>query len=846
MNRYPDYRGGGITRLPHYGLGGFFKGLGGGIFDLLKDVGPQALSYMNPYIGIPAGILKDKLEGKSWKQSLVGGAKNLMFDQALKAGMAKAADKKDALGGWRPDEGDWGYSEATGEILEKGVNPYTGEMMPEVASLGWRDFINDPSTALDVFRGGVKEYIDPKNRNLLTLIGSLDNQTQADILNQFGRMNPDIIMPATGGGEGRTGSAREIYPSTAQYYGNRDRADGGIIPGYGDGGKHTELFTRPLPLPGLSELEEFDRLHFEKKEESDELEKFLGRQGYADSLVEMVNGGILPGYENGGEYDEPNGNGDRTPSYYTAAERARQKAEYEAQQQARRDAEAAKAEEARARAEAEKARLEALRTSAPATMSNGPEGNGGNGGGGGGGNGNGNGNENTNGNGNGNGNGGGTRNRPEPEKDPYGPPLGPNPTQAQIDERQRLIDEEIRRQAQEPDPTEADPVGGDPPDPDASGEPPDQFKDEKGEKPDPYEFKFTGPSGHGRYMGSGYEYPTFRKPIMPETTRRKPGGEGSYTPDAEGYRAGFMPETARTTGGSIEHGADPFAPLGSPEAGSRYADLVNRLEQPIDRSVVDPKTKIPDPTFHPPSFDPRFSGPSDAQLIGEPIPRESDRKILGPSGLDRSLPPPPPGFKGGRGGGPSPDDEEPLINLEPSRPVAGRGGPDPHTSPPGYQEGGMTGTMPPELMEIVREALMNPSMESNEILQILAQQYPQEMAAMIQQVRGTQQMNTGGIVTKGYIPEFADGGMESSGAVDDRVAVSKDDLVEEDFQDRLENGGPVDVVAALAPNEFIITANQTLKSDPEDMVQAAEAIPPDTPPGEEVWNSFTDNLDRVI
>ena len=165
---------------------------------------------------------------------------------------------------------------------------------------------------------------------------------------------------------------------------------------------------------------------------------------------------------------------------------------------------------------------------------------------------------------------------------------------------------------------------------------------------------------------------------------------------------------------------------------------------------------------------------------------------------------------------------------------------------PEYQEGGMTGTMPPELMEIVREALMNPSMESNEILQILAQQYPQEMAAMIQQVRGTQQMNTGGIVTKGYIPEFADGGMESSGAVDDRVAVSKDDLVEEDFQDRLENGGPVDVVAALAPNEFIITANQTLKSDPEDMVQAAEAIPPDTPPGEEVWNSFTNNLDRVI
>ena len=109
-----------------------------------------------------------------------------------------------------------------------------------------------------------------------------------------------------------------------------------------------------------------------------------------------------------------------------------------------------------------------------------------------------------------------------------------------------------------------------------------------------------------------------------------------------------------------------------------------------------------------------------------------------------------------------------------------------------------------------------------------------------------QQMNLGGIVTRGYIPEFADGGMESSGAVDDRVAVSKDDLVEEDFQDRLENGGPLDVVAALAPNEYIITAEQTTESDPQDMRQAAEAIPPDTPPGEEVWNSFTNNLNRMI
>ena len=146
--------------------------------------------------------------------------------------------------------------------------------------------------------------------------------------------------------------------------------------------------------------------------------------------------------------------------------------------------------------------------------------------------------------------------------------------------------------------------------------------------------------------------------------------------------------------------------------------------------------------------------------------------------------------------------------------------------------------------------------ESEKVVAMLMDQYPEEMIRLITRVsdasRGqammaqTQQMNLGGIVTKGYIPEFADGGMESSGAVDDRVAVSKDDLVEEDFQERLENGGPLDVVAALAPNEYIITAEQTTESDPQDMVQAAEAIPADTPPGAAVWDSFTNNLDRVI
>ena len=886
MNRYPSYRGGGITGLPHYGKGGFFQGLKGGLWDLVKDVAPKALTYMNPWIGIPADILKNKvLEGKGWKDSLVGGAKNLMFDQALKAGMAKAGASaggaSDYAGEWDEDIFRAGFKGPPQSAVQSNLEMFKAmspterakdPLMQQIFGGGSTDFglgsiLKNPSSIMDVFKGGVGYISDPENAALLSLIGELDNQRHAQQLGlDFARMRSGQIRPETAGSEGRAGSPRDIdstaaLPSTAQDYwqdistADIRRANGGIIPGYDDGGEYSEL----LPFPGLSELEEFDQLHFKKKEGSEELEKILGRQGYAD--IRRAGGGLIPGYENGGEHDEPE-DYYRPPTPQDKADAyAKAKAASEARERARRDAnperynrtpdpegdsletrkrreeerirsEAAyeRQEQARRDAEAERARLEALRTSVPETMSNGPEGNG-------------------NGNGEpeveppyvpptpdftphgGNGDDGNelsaedklqlqrenearkkaeheerqqairaeaegarkraediasrtatseppadgdrdpgdespstTRNRKEPEKDPYGPPLGPNPTQAQINERQRLIDEETRRQMNQPDPLKADPVGGDPPDPDADPTL-DGFQDKKPgvEEPDPLEVKFTGPSGHGTDMGPGYNYPTFRKPIMPKTTRRKPGGEGSYTPDAEGYRAGFHSEDSRTTGGGGMIGADPFADLGSPDPvkNPRYADLVNRLEEPpIDRTPV-------------------------ATVA-----------------------------KGG------------MI--------------------PEYQEGGMTGTMPPELMNIAREALMNPSMESNEILQILAQQYPKEMASLMQQSGSTQQMNTGGIVTKGYIPEFADGGMESSGAVDDRVAVSKDDLVEEDFQKRLENGGPLDVVAALAPNEYIITAEQTTESDPQDMVQAAEAIPGDTPPGAAVWDSFTNNLDRVI
>ena len=164
MNRYPSYRGGGITGLPHYGKGGFFQGLKGGLWDLVKDVAPKALTYMNPWIGIPADILKNKvLEGKGWKDSLVGGAKNLVFDQALKAGMAKAS----GVPGLEGQE----------DLLNEARAKYGGDSV-EVSELsksfdenefGLGSLFKDPKSLVDVLRGGVGYMADPENAALLSL-----------------------------------------------------------------------------------------------------------------------------------------------------------------------------------------------------------------------------------------------------------------------------------------------------------------------------------------------------------------------------------------------------------------------------------------------------------------------------------------------------------------------------------------------------------------------------------------------------------------------------------------------------------------------------------------------------
>ena len=98
-----------------------------------------------------------------------------------------------------------------------------------------------------------------------------------------------------------------------------------------------------------------------------------------------------------------------------------------------------------------------------------------------------------------------------------------------------------------------------------------------------------------------------------------------------------------------------------------------------------------------------------------------------------------------------------------------------------------------------------------------------------------------GIVTEGFIPPFADGGLQSSGAVDDRLAVTKDDLVKEDFEERLAQGKNLQVAAAVAPYEYIVRKDDVF-STPEEVIIAAQQIDPETPAGPQVWDQLVGNL----
>ena len=151
----------------------------------------------------------------------------------------------------------------------------------------------------------------------------------------------------------------------------------------------------------------------------------------------------------------------------------------------------------------------------------------------------------------------------------------------------------------------------------------------------------------------------------------------------------------------------------------------------------------------------------------------------------------------------------------------------------------------PQIEELGRMALLGgiPEPERSNILQIIQEQYPDLYQQLTNELRTKESQSAGreGIVTEGFIPPFADGGLQSSGAVDDRLAVTKDDLVKEDFEERLAQGKNLQVAAAVAPYEYIVRKDDVF-STPEEVMIAAQQIDPETPAGPQVWDQLVGNL----
>ena len=193
----------------------------------------------------------------------------------------------------------------------------------------------------------------------------------------------------------------------------------------------------------------------------------------------------------------------------------------------------------------------------------------------------------------------------------------------------------------------------------------------------------------------------------------------------------------------------------------------------------------------------------------------------------------------------------------------GRFSPQPPTSAakggliPGYVEGGAPTLIPksapvegpPEEAVQVLEAMIRGDMPPDaEFIQAIEEAFPGLREEVTNKLRNEtiRQGGKEGIITEGYIPPFADGQPESSGAVDDRLAISKDDLVKADFDQRLAEGGDIAPVAAVTQGEYILDKPDT-ESDIEQIVQAAGATYEQNPElqGPSAWDALRANLDAI-
>ena len=173
-------------------------------------------------------------------------------------------------------------------------------------------------------------------------------------------------------------------------------------------------------------------------------------------------------------------------------------------------------------------------------------------------------------------------------------------TQTEINERANRLETETRDQIQQPDPLLQDPVGADPTHGlDDGGERPGDlgFVDQTALSPaeDPtrqfVENQFTGPAGHGRYMGHGYNQRT--APVA-STVPAKTGPPAGSVADHQDYVAGYHPETSRGTGEAAANtiGLNPMKPQDQSALSQQQQDFISQFGKAEGGQIQDAPEQI--------------------------------------------------------------------------------------------------------------------------------------------------------------------------------------------------------------------------------------------------------------
>jgi hypothetical protein len=153
--------------------------------------------------------------------------------------------------------------------------------------------------------------------------------------------------------------------------------------------------------------------------------------------------------------------------------------------------------------------------------------------------------------------------------------------------------------------------------------------------------------------------------------------------------------------------------------------------------------------------------------------------------------------------------------------------------------------LPLEIKQIAMMAIQGemPAAEAMQLLQEIGQ-LPGGRALieeLTNQMR-VQKMKEGGagsLIEEGFLPPYPDNGPQGNGRVDDSLAIEKS--FQDDFEERLAQGGPLPVRALLAGGEYIVNAGDA-EAGRQELIDAATRVNPGTPPGAAVWDDFVGNI----